>query len=58
MAKLEAKKGYVFALKDRSAVFYNIIYVADIDDPNRFIEITEAEADKLRQKLEAQENPV
>lgn len=52
MTKLEAKEGQVFALKDRSAVYDNIIYLSDIDDPARYIQVTEAEGEALKAELQ------
>lgn len=52
MTKLEAKEGLKFALKDRSAVYDNIIYLSDIDDPARYVEVTEEEAEAIKAELE------
>ena len=52
MKKLTAKEGYVFALKDRTAVYDNIIYLSDIDSEDRYIELTKDEGDKLKKELE------
>ena len=53
MKKLIAKEGYVFALKDRTAVYDNIIYLSDIDSEDRYIELTKDEGEKLKKELEA-----
>ena len=53
MKKLTAKEGYVFALKDRSAVYGNLIYLSDIDTKDRYIELTKEDGEKLKKELEA-----
>lgn len=52
MTKLEAKEGHVFALKDRSAVYDSIIYLSDIDSKDRYVEVTEEEAEAIKAELE------
>ena len=52
MKKLIAKEGCIFALKDRTAVYDNIIYLSDIDSEDRYIELTKDEGDKLKKELE------
>jgi hypothetical protein len=52
MKKLTAKEGYVFALKDRTAVYDNLIYLSDIDSEDRYIELTKEEGEKLKKELE------
>lgn len=52
MTKLEAKKGYVFALKDKTAVYDSILYLSDIDTKDRYIEVTEEEGKELKEELE------
>ena len=52
MKKLTAKEGYVFTLKDRSAVYGNLLYLSDIDNENRYIELTKEEGEKLKKELE------
>lgn len=53
MKKLIAKEGYVFALKDRSAVYDNLIYLSDIDSEDRYIELTKEEGENLKKEIEA-----
>ena len=50
--KMVARDGYVFALKDRSAVYDNIIYLGIYDSVENYIEITYAEAEVLKKELE------
>ena len=50
--KIVAKDGCVFALKDRSAVYDNIMYLGIYDSIENYIEITYAEAEVLRKELE------
>lgn len=50
--KIVARNGYVFAKKDRSAVYDNVIYLSIYDSVENYIEITYAEAQLLRKELE------
>lgn len=50
--KIESKEGYVFALKDKSAVYDNIIYLGKYDSADNYIEITKEEAIQIRQQIE------
>ena len=50
--KIESKEGYVFALKDKSEVFDNIIYLGIYDSADNYIEITKEEATKIRKQIE------
>lgn len=52
MTKLTAKEGYVFALKDKSAVYDNILYLSDIDSKERYIEVTKDEGEKMKEEIE------
>lgn len=54
--KMVAREGYVFALKDRSAVYDNVIYLGIYDSAENYIEITYAEAEELRKELEEKAN--
>lgn len=51
MTKLTANDGFVFALKDKSAVYDNIIYLSDIDSADRYIQLPINEATKLKEDL-------
>lgn len=51
MRKLEAKQGYVFALKDRTAVYDNVIYLGIYDSYDNYIELPIEEAEKLKIEL-------
>jgi hypothetical protein len=53
MKILSAKEGYVFALKDRSAVYGSLIYMSDIDSEDRYIEVTKEEGENLKKEIEA-----
>ena len=50
--KIESKEGYVFALKDKSAVYDNIIYLGKYDSADNYIEVTKEEAIQIRQQIE------
>lgn len=50
--KIVARNGYVFAKKDRSAVYDNVMYLGIYDSIENYIEITYAEAEVLRKELE------
>ena len=50
--KIESKKGYVFALKDKSMIFDNIIYLGKYDSADNYIEVTKEEATQIRQQIE------
>ena len=50
--KIESKEGYVFALKDKSEVYDNIIYLGKYDSADNYIEITKEEAIQIRKQIE------
>ena len=50
--KIECKEGYVFALKDKSEVYDNIIYLGKYDSADNYIEVTKEEATQIRQQIE------
>ena len=50
--KIESKEGYVFALKDKSMIFDNIIYLGKYDSADNYIEVTKEEATQIRQQIE------
>lgn len=50
--KIESKKGYVFALKDKSAVYDNVIYLGIYDSADNYIQITKKEAEQIKKELE------
>lgn len=50
--KIESKKGYVFALKDKSAVYDNVIYLGIYDSADNYIQVTKEEAEQLKKELE------
>lgn len=52
MKKLTAYEGYVFKLKDNTAVYGSILYLSDIDSEDRYEEVTEDEGKKLKEELE------
>ena len=51
--ELNAKEGYVFAKADKSAVYGSIMYLGINDKADNYIQITEAEAKKINEQLEA-----
>lgn len=50
--KMVSRDGYVFALKDKSEVYDNVIYLGIYDSVENYIEITYAEAEILKKELE------
>ena len=50
--KIESKEGYVFALKDKSAVYDNVIYLGKYDSADNYIEVTKEEAIQIKQEIE------
>lgn len=52
MTKIQSKEGFVFALKDRTAVYDNVIYLSDIDSRERYIEISVDEAKALKEEID------
>lgn len=50
--KIESNEGYVFALKDKSAVYDNIIYLGKYDSADNYIQVTKEEAEQLKKELE------
>lgn len=50
--KIESKEGYVFALKDKSEVYDNIIYLGKYDSADNYIEVTKEEVTEIRKQIE------
>ena len=50
--KIESKEGYVFALKDKSAVYDNVIYLGKYDSVDNYIEVTKEEAIQIEKQIE------
>ena len=50
--KIESKEGYVFALKDKSAVYGNIIYLGIYDSADNYIQVTINEAKEIERQIE------
>ena len=50
--KIESKEGYVFALKDKSAVYGNIIYLGIYDNADNYIQVTINEAKEIEKQIE------
>ena len=50
--KIESKEGYVFALKDKSVVYDNVIYLGIYDSADNYIQITKEEAEQIKKELE------
>lgn len=50
--KIESKEGYVFALKDKSMIFDNIIYLGKYDSADNYIEVTINEAKEIEKQIE------
>ena len=49
---IKAKEGYVFALKDKSEVYENVIYLGKYDSADNYIQVTKEEATQIRQQIE------
>lgn len=47
----KADDGFVFALKDLSEVYDNILYLGKYDDPSNYVVITIEEAEEIKAKL-------
>lgn len=52
--KYVADEGYVFALKDLSEVYDDVLYLGKYDDPSNYVMITLDEAEKLKEELNKQ----
>lgn len=55
--EIKSQEGYVFALKDKSEVYDNIIVLGIYDSADNYIQITKEEALKIKaekEKLEAE----
>lgn len=50
--KIESQNGYVFALKDKTAVYENVIYLGKYDSADNYIQITLEEAETIKAKLQ------
>lgn len=50
--KIESKEGYVFALKDKSEIYDDVIYLGKYDNADNYIEVTKEEATQIRQQIE------
>ena len=50
--KIESKEGYVFALKDKSEVYDNVIYLGKYDSADNYIQVTKEEATQIRKQIE------
>ena len=50
--KIESRNGYVFALKDKTAVYENVIYLGKYDSADNYIQITLEEAETIKAKLQ------
>ena len=48
--KIESKEGYVFALKDKSMIFNNIMILGICDSADNYIQIPIAEAEEIKKK--------
>ena len=54
---IKAKEGYVFALKDKSEIYDDVIYLGIYDNAENYIQITKEEALRIKaekEKLEAE----
>ena len=49
---IKAKEGYVFALKDKSEIYDDVIYLGKYDSADNYIEVTKEEATQIRQQIE------
>jgi len=51
-----ADNGFVFALKDLSEVYDNILYLGKYDDPDNYVQITIEEAEQIKAKINQELN--
>ena len=49
---IKAKEGYVFALKDKSEIYDDVIYLGIYDNAENYIQVTKEEAIQIRQQIE------
>ena len=49
---IKAKEGYVFALKDKSEIYDDVIYLGIYDNAENYIQVTKEEATQIRQQIE------
>ena len=49
---IKAKEGYVFALKDKSEIYDDVIYLGIYDSADNYIEVTKEEAIQIKQQIE------
>ena len=49
---IKAKEGYVFALKDKSEIYDDVIYLGIYDNADNYIQVTKEEATQIRQQIE------
>lgn len=50
--EIKSQEGYVFALKDKSEVYDNIIYLGKYDSADNYIQIPHFEAEELKKQRE------
>lgn len=50
--KIESQNGYVFALKDKTAVYENVVYLGKYDSADNYIQVTLEEAETIKAKLQ------
>ena len=50
--EIKSQEGYVFALKDKSAVYDNIIVLGIYDSADNYIQITKEEAIQIEKQIE------
>ena len=50
--KIESQNGYVFALKDKTAVYENVVYLGIYDSADNYIQVTLEEAEAIKAKLQ------
>lgn len=52
MKHLISRAGYVFARKDKTAVYGHNMYLSDLDSPINYIELSEEEGKALQKELD------
>ena len=55
--EIKAKKGYVFAKADKSAVYDNVLYLGIYDSEDNYIQVSKKEAEALKKELENETLP-
>ena len=50
--EIKSQEGYVFALKDKSEIYDDVIYLGIYDNAENYIQITKEEAIQIEKQIE------